>query len=281
MRRGLDHIDAYREASDAGFAAVVMKDHYYCTAPIARLLARKFPQRSTVMLGGIVLNSAVGGLNPFAVEHALDHGARIVWLPTLDAENHQRSQIGIPSEQAFPRPRPGALPAQAVSLFEASGEIRQELKTILDLVAAKDAVLSAGHVHVDEAFQIFEEARRHGVKRFVLSHPSFVLGASLQDIRRLAEWGVVIEHSICMWFGGADDRLYNGVDLLKFIEAGTVERTIFGSDLGQFGNCSPVEGFRRMAELLDEVGLSDKEIKAMLGGNALALLDSAAANAEL
>jgi hypothetical protein len=146
------------------------------------------------------------------------------------------------------------------------------LKQILDLIAAKDAVLSAGHVHVTEAFRVFEEARRRGVNRFVLSHPSFILGATLEDVRALAEWGVVIEHSICMWFGGEDDRLYDANDLVKFIDAATVGRTIFGSDLGQSGNCTPVEGFRRMAALLVEVGFANKDIKAMLGGNAHGLL---------
>ncbi|PZV37186.1 DUF6282 family protein [Mesorhizobium kowhaii] len=271
MRRQLDHIDAMKEAAAAGFEAVVMKDHYYCTAPTARLIRNKYSE-PTVMLGGIVLNNAVGGLNPYAVEHAAAHGVRIVWLPTLDAENHIRAQQGVPPEKAFPKRRPGALTARPVMLFDGSGQIRDELKHICDIAASSDLVLSAGHVHYDEAFRIFEEARKRGVSRFVMSHPDFILGASMADIRSLAEWGVTIEHSICMWFGGPDDVLYDRHDLAAFIEAGGLRGTIFGSDLGQFGNPTPVQGFASMVGLLLDSGYGDADIRAMVGGNARVLL---------
>lgn len=271
MRRQLDHIEAMKEAASAGFEAVVMKDHYYCTAPTARLIRDRYSE-PTIMLGGIVLNNAVGGLNPYAVEHAAAHGVRVVWLPTLDAENHIRAQEGVSPEKAFPKRRPGALPARPVLLFDGSGQIRDELKHICDIVATHDLVLSAGHVHKDEAFRIFEEARKRGVSRFVMSHPDFILGASMGDIRSLANWGVTIEHSICMWFGGPDDVLYDRHDLAAFIEAGGVKRTIFGSDLGQFGNPTPVQGFASMVGLLLDSGYGDAAIRAMVGGNARALL---------
>jgi len=37
------------------------------------------------VIGGIVLNRAVGGINPAAVESALQLGAKHVWMPTVDA----------------------------------------------------------------------------------------------------------------------------------------------------------------------------------------------------
>ena len=40
------------------------------------------------ILGSVTLNDAVGGLNPFAVEAALDLGARVIWMPTISAQNH-------------------------------------------------------------------------------------------------------------------------------------------------------------------------------------------------
>ena len=43
--------------------------------------------RACGCIGTITLNAAVGGLNPLAVEIAAREGARIVWLPTVDAVN--------------------------------------------------------------------------------------------------------------------------------------------------------------------------------------------------
>jgi hypothetical protein len=128
---------------------------------------------------------------------------------------------------------------------------------------------------LERAFQIFEEAKARGARRFILSHPDFILGASLKDVRSLAEWGVFIEQSICMWFGGEDDRLYNGDDLNAFIAAASVEKTIFGSDLGQLHNCTPVEGFFEMTGLLLELGYDAESIRRMVSGNAYALVGEA------
>ena len=86
--RGLDHLELVRDASAAGFAAVVTKDHDYAGVATARLITDNFPELKTKIFSSIVLNNVVGGLNPYAVEHTAAMGGRIVWLPTLAAENH-------------------------------------------------------------------------------------------------------------------------------------------------------------------------------------------------
>src|ERR687893_2396954 len=86
--RSLDHLELAREASKAGFAAVVTKDHDYSGVMTAALIAKHFPELTTKVYSGIVLNNVVGGLNPYAVEHTAAMGGKIVWLPTLTAANH-------------------------------------------------------------------------------------------------------------------------------------------------------------------------------------------------
>ena len=38
MPRSLDHIEALHEAADAGFRAMLIKDHYYSATPITEML---------------------------------------------------------------------------------------------------------------------------------------------------------------------------------------------------------------------------------------------------
>ena len=61
--------------------------------------------------------------------------------------------------------------------------------------------------------------------------------------------------------------------LRQVIEAGGVEHTFFGSDLGQKGNPTPVEGFRQIIGMLLDMGYGEPEIRRMVAGNAAELLD--------
>jgi hypothetical protein len=88
--RALDHLDLVLQMSEAGFAAVVTKDHDYAGVATAALIKNHHPELHTKIFSGIVLNNVVGGINPYAVEHTAAMGGKIVWMPTLAAENHLR-----------------------------------------------------------------------------------------------------------------------------------------------------------------------------------------------
>src|SRR5258705_8131930 len=77
------------DAAAKGFAGVVMKNHFEGTASRAKLAA---PEAGRLKVyGSLVLNRYVGGVNPHAAEAALRLGARIIWMPTLDAACHRRA----------------------------------------------------------------------------------------------------------------------------------------------------------------------------------------------
>ena len=88
--RAVDHLELLRLASDAGFAAIVTKDHDYSGVTTAALINNHHSDLPTKLYSSIVLNNVVGGFNPFAVEHTAAMGGKVVWLPTLAAENHLR-----------------------------------------------------------------------------------------------------------------------------------------------------------------------------------------------
>src|ERR1700733_11402329 len=88
--RGIDHLELLQQASGAGFAAVVTKDHDYSGVMTAELIRKHHPELKTKIYSSIVLNNVVGGFNAYAVEHTAAMGGKIVWMPTLAAENHLR-----------------------------------------------------------------------------------------------------------------------------------------------------------------------------------------------
>jgi hypothetical protein len=133
-------------------------------------------------------------------------------------------------------------------------------------------VLSAGHLHISEIWPLFEEARKRGVKRLLVNHPTYVVDASLDDMRQLANEGVYMEHSMCMWVPGSKFRFYDPEFLGQVIEAGTVDLTILGSDLGQKGNPTIVDGFRSVIETALEIGYSEADVRKMTATNAATLM---------
>jgi len=92
------------------------------------------------------LNNTSGGLNRYAVDHGLKLGARIVWMPTFSAHNHIRHNY----RHKLLATKEPMLPPTALSVLDGLSQVTDEVKFILDQIAEKDAVLSAGHLHISE-----------------------------------------------------------------------------------------------------------------------------------
>jgi len=265
--RLLDHVELARQASAKGYAAVVTKDHDYSGVTTAALIRDNFDMSAKVY-SGIVLNNTVGGLNPYAVEHTATMGGKIVWLPTLAAANHLRWQEN--AKFAHPGVGKGARPVTPIAVLDGKA-VRDDMKEILDVIAANEMVLAAGHLHVSEIWLVFEEAKRRGVKRMVVNHPEEVIDASLNDVRGLAAMGAFIEHSLSLFVPGSKFKIFDAEHLKAQIDAAGVDSTILCSDLGQMGTVGPVEGFAEGIEMAIELGYSDDEIRKMTSSNAAQL----------
>jgi hypothetical protein len=268
MPRSLNHVEAIREAEDAGMHAILFKDHYYSVTPVAKLLEEMLPDLRLNLLTGVPLNNPTGGLNPYAVDHGLKLGARIVWMPTFSAANHLRHghrHVILPTNAEMMRPT-------GLTVVTDKGDLKDEVKPILDQIAEFDCVLSAGHLHISEIWPLFDEAKKRGVKRLLVNHPTFVIDATLRDIKELAGMGAYIEHSFCMFLNEAYNKKFTGAQLKALIGAAGVERTILGSDLGQAKNPHPVAGFRSVIRLCLALGYGEADIRKMISLNACQLM---------
>ncbi|MDI1346684.1 MAG: DUF6282 family protein [Pseudolabrys sp.] len=268
--RAVDHVEVLRQASEAGLAAIVTKDHDYSSVMTTALIRKYFPELKTKLYPSIVLNNVVGGLNPYAVEHTAALGGKIVWMPTLAAENHLRWQEK--ANWVHPASTDRMRPVTPIKVLNDDKTVRDDVKEILDIVAATDMVLASGHLHVSETWVVFEEAQRRGVKRLVFTHPEDIVDASLNDVKGIAAMGAFVEHSLCMFLEGCKFKSREAEDLRNQIEAAGVEKTILCSDLGQTGTFSPLVGMRMGIKMCMDLGYSDEQIRKMVSTNTAAAM---------
>src|SRR3989454_7803472 len=85
IARRIDDIDCAKEFLAHGMKGFVLKSHYIQTGERAQVVTKAVP--GSKVFGAVTLNHSVGGLNPVAVEIAGRSGCKIVWMPTVDAQN--------------------------------------------------------------------------------------------------------------------------------------------------------------------------------------------------
>nr|MBC8289054.1 hypothetical protein [Planctomycetota bacterium] len=218
-----------RTAKREGMRALVLKNHFTMTADRA-LLAEKVSGQ--LCYGGIVLNRAVGGLNAEAVEKMLTFSgdrAKVVWLPTFDAENHIRR---------FGEERP------FVSVIK-DGQPVPELKPIFDQIAKHKLVLCTGHSSAEECLTLIRAARQAGIDRILVTHAmADPIAMSTAQLKQAAKLGAKLE---CVWLSNLQGpkshlkgmRNWKHVstdDYAKAMREVGVEHFVLSSDLGQYLN---------------------------------------------
>ncbi len=268
MPRILGHTEAFQMALDAKFKALLYKDHYYVGMPHCAVLKDIYPDADIELFSGVALNNASGGINPYAVDHAIKLGGKIVWFPTFAAKNH----IEAYASKSFPKTAKPMLAPTPLSVLDANGKLTDETKQICDLIAEGDIILAGGHLHVSELFILFEEAVKRGVKKMLVNHPSYIIGCSDDDIRGLVALGAYMEHSICMFIPGRAKQ-HETEDLIHMMEVAGVDRTILGSDLGLTQAPKPVDGYRMIVSDLLDRQVPHEDIRKIVGINAAGLLD--------
>jgi hypothetical protein len=273
MVRRITDLDLARRSLDLGLAGFALKSHYTPTAERAAVLNQAVP--GIDVLGALTLNSSVGGMNPVAVEIAARSGARIVWMPTVDAANHRASHGALP-EGATP-PMWMALQADlarqgvrvpTVNVLDDRGRALPETLEVLRLVARHDLVLATGHLGRDEIFAVVAEARAAGVRRMVVTHPEFPQqDLTVAQQQALLGDGVFLERCFTTPFTGK----YDWERMVANIRETGPEHTIVTTDLGQPHNPAVEDGLALMADALRGKGFSEQQIHTMVVGNSRTL----------
>jgi hypothetical protein len=268
--RRMDIADAARDAAGAGFRAIVVKSHHQ--SMVTDILALEPEVLSAIPIevyGGIALNHTVGGLNPYAVELALQMGGRVVWFPTLASpahiDHHAHTTTNFPVSQVQLRDNP------PIHIADDEGRLVPAAREVLDVIAAEDAVLTCGHLGVADTDLLITAAQEAGVRRIVVNHPVFVVGASVEQAVEWSRRGVYIEHCLSMYFG-LPERRRDIEELARFVDAVGPEQTLFSSDSGQKVNPLPVTLFRRAVRAFLDRGTTEEDLTRLVSTNAAGVL---------
>jgi hypothetical protein len=267
--RKLDDFEAARQARARGMAAVVLKNHFLSTALRATLVEAEVG--GIRMIGSIVLNQSMGGMNPWAVEAAARGGAKVVWMPTAHAANqleHEAQPGGQPHRAAM------VLPGRqtSVQVFDAEGLPTADTEAVLEIVRDRGMLLATGHLSPDEVDRLTARAIEMGLRRIVVTHPDLpVISMPLELQKRLAERGVYFERTFNVTL--REDAGVPLPALAERIREVGVESTLLATDFGQLNNPYPVEGMLAYILGLLKSGFMREEVQRMAGDHARTLLD--------
>jgi hypothetical protein len=266
--RRMDAAEAAQRAADAGMRAIVVKSHHHDTAmDVAALREHGIASSGIDVFGGIALNTQVGGLNPHAVNLCLAMGGKVVWFPTIASPKHIEHHREHP-QLKFPSLAVDLIPEEPIDVFaDGDGKLRPEVHEILTMIADADAVLASGHMPAQSIIAVFEAAKEHGVRRMIVNHPNFVIEATKDEVKTLADLGALIEHSLCMYDEESSFHNWQIDTLVDWIRWVGPERSSLGSDLGQAGNPFPADSFRKICSRLLEAGMTEREVRMLVADN--------------
>ncbi|CAG9297568.1 DUF6282 family protein [Celerinatantimonas diazotrophica] len=253
--RAYSDLELSDAARSVGAKAVVIKSHHGTTMNRAFLVneynRKVYNEKKFTMYGGIVLNYAVGGLNPVAVETALKLGAKIVWLPTIHADN-QLEKLG----------KSGGI------VCVKNNEPVEKLKEILALVKKYDVTLATGHLSADDIFVVARHAKNMGINKIVINHPEFwVVGLSTQQQAALVrEYDVYLERCYAQPMGGGKYKS-NLEDNYNLVNELGPDNIIINTDGGQVENPHWEVAFQQSIDYLADKGISPEDIYKMTRTN--------------
>jgi hypothetical protein len=265
--RAVDDIEVTRKAIEAKMGGLLLKNHVMETGARA-YLARKLADGKIPVFGGIVLNGPYG-INPDAVQWMwrMEGGyGRVVWLPTFDADNHVKTFKDAP---------------EAIKVVDAQGKVLPNVIEVMKICARQNLVLCTGHASATESLALIKQAKDVGVKHVVVTHAMFtVVNMNLEQMKQAAAMGAKLELDFLGTLMGPNAHLpfmthwknVSAKDNAEAIKQVGAQHFVVGTDLGQTGNPSHIDGMKSMVAGLKANGITDAQIKMMARDTIAAML---------
>ncbi|GGA35642.1 hypothetical protein GCM10007416_05600 [Kroppenstedtia guangzhouensis] len=253
----------------AKMAGVVLKAHEGQTYDRATLLGEKYPDLH--IYGGLVCNAFSGGLSPVVVDVAIQMGAKIIWMPTISAEQHQKFYSHRSTGKLFNSEKPLPHLSGGIRVVNDEGKLWPEVYEILYLIAEKDIVLATGHLAPYEVEVLVREAKEIGIQKILIQHVDLgIAKMSLDMQKKLVCQGCILEKCYLACGSGFHDiSLRSMADSIRELGA---DSCVLVTDYGQAHNSPPVQALGEFIQQMMDNGISEREIEKMVSINPRELL---------
>lgn len=257
--RNMDDIEVAQLAKARGLRGILLKNHISETASRAALVMKVVP--GIEVFGGVVLNKAVGGVNPDAVEwmHRIYGGrGKVVWLPTFESDKHVKTFGNKDAKGLVVAP---------------NGQVTPEMEAILKIIARENLLLATGHVHAEEVVAVVRRGRELGVKNMIVTHGlTSVPGLSMAQAKEVTGMGAVIEICYLQFLAGPNAPMaflthwqqVGAKQVAQAVKELGAKSLVISSDLGQAGNMTHPDGLENAIGAMKREGISDADIDLMM-----------------
>ncbi len=275
LPRRMDDIGLAEEAKAAGLSAIVHRHHYSSTAERSALTRSitGFP-----ILGAVMLNDSVGGINPTAVDLALQMGAVWVGMPTLSARFLRQNPWGK-SGPGYPKGAMEFGPGD-LSALDDDGALTPATTAVLRMVADAGVALSLGYMSFDECLAVARAMAELGGEQLVLTNPTTAMRLSDDELDTLMTIpGVYVELTSYPIHpdgpggpGAAAPGIQRNVELIRRVG---VDRAVVCSDGGKIDAPPPPQILAWALTEYAAAGITPDEIDVLVRVNPRRLVPTA------
>lgn len=256
------------DVKKAKMAGVILKAHEASTVDRATLIRLKEP--SLHVYGGLVLNEFTGGLSPKAVDAAIRQGAKIIWMPTISANQHC-CHFGKKKTRFFNSERPLQNEEEGLTILDENKKIKLNVHEILALIGEANITLATGHLSVEEVAVLIDAAKEHHIEKILIQHAD--LGIAPVPIglqKEFARKGAIIEK--CYLACSEDFKDLSSTQMAETIREIGAESCVLVTDYGQEHNIPPVEALSQFVNDMLEARITNQEVQTMIVHNPKKLL---------
>jgi len=263
-----DAISLAEDAAAAGMRGIVIKSHLIPTIGSAQLANQVV--EGTTIFGSVALNQPAGGLNPRTVIANAKAGAKVVWLPTIDAAFGYYKALQGHWIKNYNGGGNFNREIEYMTVTDENGQLKSEVRDIVDICKEYKIVLASGHVSPEEALEVAKYAHEIGYTQYEVTHPNIWEEYNHENLKVLTDLGATlsIAYGCTLPQNGGVHPSY----LVDMVHAVGAEHCTMITDFGQVYSPSPVEGFRVYRALMKRFGCSERELDLMMKVNPARML---------